>query len=34
VFIDAKGNINATVLGQLNSRVLDERLKALTGQPS
>ncbi|HEY1634774.1 MAG TPA: TlpA disulfide reductase family protein [Acidimicrobiales bacterium] len=32
VFIDAKGNISATVLGQLSPKVLNERLKALTGR--
>lgn len=31
VFIDANGNINGTVLGQLDSAVLDDHLKALTG---
>jgi thiol-disulfide isomerase/thioredoxin len=31
VFIDAKGNISATVLGQLSPRVLDDRLNGLTG---
>jgi len=34
VFIDAKGNISATVLGQLSPRVLDDRLKGLTGRPA
>jgi thiol-disulfide isomerase/thioredoxin len=34
VFIDAKGNISGTVLGQLSPRVLDDRLKALTGGPA
>jgi thiol-disulfide isomerase/thioredoxin len=35
VFIDAKGDINGTpFLGQLNPRVLDDRLKALTPQSS
>ncbi|HEY3700940.1 MAG TPA: TlpA disulfide reductase family protein [Acidimicrobiales bacterium] len=32
VFIDAKGNINGTVLGQLSPKVLDDRLKGLTGR--
>jgi thiol-disulfide isomerase/thioredoxin len=34
VFIDAKGNISATVLGQLSPPVLSERLRALTGRPA
>jgi thiol-disulfide isomerase/thioredoxin len=34
VFIDAKGNINGTVLGQLSPKVLDDRLKGLTGRPA
>jgi thiol-disulfide isomerase/thioredoxin len=34
VFIDAKGNVAATVLGQLTPRVLDQRLQALTGRPA
>jgi cytochrome c biogenesis protein CcmG/thiol:disulfide interchange protein DsbE len=34
VFIDAKGNISATVLGQLSPQVLDQRLRALTGPPA
>jgi cytochrome c biogenesis protein CcmG/thiol:disulfide interchange protein DsbE len=31
VFIDAKGNIAATVLGQLSPKVLNDHLQALTG---
>jgi thiol-disulfide isomerase/thioredoxin len=34
VFIDAKGNIAATVLGQLSPRVLNDHLQALTGRPA
>ena len=34
VFIDAKGNVAATVLGQLSPRVLDDRLAGLTGHPA
>ena len=34
VFIDAKGHISGTVLGQLSPRVLDDRLKGLTGRPA
>lgn len=34
VFIDAKGNISGTVLGQLSPRVLADRLKGLTGRPA
>jgi thiol-disulfide isomerase/thioredoxin len=34
VFIDAKGNIAATVLGQLSPGVLNQRLTALTGRPA
>jgi cytochrome c biogenesis protein CcmG, thiol:disulfide interchange protein DsbE len=34
VFIDANGNVAATVLGQLSPRVLDQRLTALTGRPA
>lgn len=34
VFIDAKGNVSGTVLGQLSPRVLADRLKGLTGRPA
>ncbi len=34
VFIDANGNVSATVLGQLTPRVLDDRLRGLTGHPA